>query len=101
MFDRKLFLGFPVDSRFENALITANTQLLSKFVHPNSQYLQEVNFQNQRYFGSFVPSPSEISELELKKSHIYSVLKRIVPQYPYDQSQLILFPVIELVKSEI
>lgn len=95
MFERKLFLGFHVDSRYQAALLLANKQLLTYFISPNSQYLQEYFHQNQRYIGKFLASPTETGQLELVNSNIYSLLDRLVPDYPYAESPLWLFPVIE------
>jgi hypothetical protein len=33
--------------------------------------------------------------------HIFSLLKRLIPNYPYDNSSLVLFPVVEFSSEEV
>lgn len=96
MFERKLFFGCLISQEFENALLETNPELLSLFTQSKGEYLHEIFFQEQRYLGRFVPSPCEVSDLEQLKPHIYSLLKRLVPDYAYENTPLWLLPVVEV-----
>lgn len=96
MFDRKLFLGFLISQEYENALLAINPQLFALFIHTKSEYLHEIVYHEQRYLGRFIPSPCELSDLELLETHIYSLLKRLVPDHSYENNALWLFPVVEV-----
>lgn len=96
MFERKLFLGCQIDSCYEKYLSKANPQLISLFIQPKGEFLNEAIYQDQRYLGRFISSPSDLSDIELLQPHIYSLLKRLVPDYSYETMPLWLFPVIEV-----
>lgn len=96
MFERKLFLGYLIDACYEKHLSKANPQLLSLFTSPNGEYLHQLLHQDQNYLGRFLPSPHSLSDIELLKPHIFSLLKRLAPDYTYENSQLWLFPVVNV-----
>lgn len=95
MFERKLFLGHPVDAYYKQLLSEANPKLLSLFIQPEGEYLQQTVYQDQAYLGRFFPCPYHISDMDLLEAHVYSLLKRLVPEYPYEETSLWLFPVVD------
>lgn len=99
-FKRKFFLGMAVDSLFQQALSSVNRQILDYYIQNTGNYLQEVSFQEERYLGCFLTSPTETSHLELMELHIFSLLKRLLPHYPYQNSALWLIPLVELSQQE-
>lgn len=95
LFERHLFLGFPVDSDYQAGLSFANPQLLSLYIQKNGEYLQEYLYAEVRYLGRTISSPAQLCELELLESHIFSLLTRLVPNYSYLSSKLWLLPLIQ------
>lgn len=92
LFERHLFLGFPVDSDYRTGLSFVNPQLLSMYIQKNGEYLQEYFHAGTQYLGRTIPSPAQPGDLELLESHILSLLTRLVPNYPYCNSKLWLLP---------
>jgi hypothetical protein len=96
MFERKLFLGCQVDASFEKHLSKTSPQLISLFIQPKGEYLHQMIYQDQRYLGRFITSPSNLSEIELLELHVFSLLKRLVPDYSYENAPLWLFPIVDV-----
>jgi hypothetical protein len=96
MFERRLFLGFQIDSAYQTALLAVNKALLGHFINDNGEYLSELVYENQRYLGRFLDSPIEVNSLEFSQEHIISLLKRLIPNYAYESSTLWLLPVVDL-----
>lgn len=94
MYEVELFLGFPIDSSFATALSSIDPKIISIFIRNDRDYLQEITYQNNRYIGKFAGKLNDLSGLELLNSNIYSILKKIVPDYPFEKTQLELFPAI-------
>lgn len=89
----KLFLGYPVDSGFEKALNGVDPAIVSLFIQDGEDYLHEVRYQGARYLGKQVSQIADFEQLELLETNIYSLLKKVVPDYPYHQKQLLIFPI--------
>lgn len=99
MFERKLFLGFLIDVEYEKMLDQLNPELKSIFIRGGGEYLQEIVYKDTLYLGRFVPSPATHSELELLNLHVFSLLKRLIPQFPYENRALWLLPIIDMKAS--
>jgi hypothetical protein len=95
MFDYQLFIGFPKDPLFEKELQKANKHLIDQFIRSNGEYLEEINHQGMSYLGKKLGKLSQFSEIVLIEANIYSILKKLVPDFPYDETPLILFPIPE------
>lgn len=93
MFSVELFLGFPLDSSFISALGKLDPREVGVFIRDGDQYLQEVTYREQRYLGKYVGEMSSIESLELIESNVFSLLKKLIPDYPYKEVSLSLFPV--------
>ena len=92
MFDAALFLGFPVDMAYLKAIEAVDPNLKAYFLNcQNGDYLCEVNHEGIRYLGKFAGQISNISDLGLLQNHIYSILRRVAPHYPYETIPLVLF----------
>jgi len=89
----QLFLGFPIGQDYAAKLKSANPHIIALFVQNSGDYLQEVTFKNGKYWGKFVGNIADFSELELIETNIISILKKFVPDYPYDQVPLVLFTI--------
>lgn len=90
MYRVELFLGFPVDDLFALQLENANHNLVKEFTKENDQYLSEIRYKEMRYIGKKAGSIATLSQLELLQENIYSLLKRLVPNFPYEESPLYL-----------
>ena len=94
-FDAQLFLGFVVDDEFSRVMSSLNPELLKLYIQDNDSCLQEVMYHDLRYLGKFAGKGSHLSDLDLLETNIYSLLKQIVPHYPYGETALVLFPIAE------
>lgn len=93
MFGVALFLGFPIDKTFSKELASIDAKVAAMFIRNDTQeYLQEIVFQETRYLGRFAGEMSDSTSLALLEANIYSLLKRIVPHYPSEETPLVLFP---------
>jgi hypothetical protein len=88
-----LFLGLLVDSQFSVELDKNSKDLLSYYIKSSDEYLREVDFDGKRYLGKFIQNEEPIYQLELIETHIISLLKKLVPHYPYENSHLVLFAI--------
>lgn len=86
-----LFLGFSVDEAFASALEKHKPEYISLFIHSRDAYLEEVHFQGVRYLGKYMNNEEPLIQLELLEANIFSILKKLVPDYDYSGSNLILF----------
>lgn len=91
MFDRELFFGFPLDPIYIKKLEKINPYLYSQFIGDSEEYLKEVNAEGLRYLGKNLGKITSIAKLELIEANIYSLLERLVPDYPYNETSLYLF----------
>ncbi len=95
MFDYQLFIGFPKDPLFEKELRKANSHRTDQFINPQGDYLLEINHHGMSYLGKKLGKLEKFSEITLKEANIYSILKLLVPEYPYEEIPLMLFPIPE------
>lgn len=89
-FQARLFLGFPIRSDFAQKLAKIPSPLISAIINEGDRYLQEFPYEGIRYLGKVLNGYTEYPNLELLEINIYSLLKKLVPDYPYDQAPLIL-----------
>lgn len=95
MLDSQLFFGFPVDSTYQALLDKKSPSLLSLFIKDHPDYLYYIEERGTRYLGKKIGPRLEVSKLDLNQNHIYSLLKRLVPEYPYETIPLALFAVLD------
>jgi hypothetical protein len=88
----ELFLGFPVDPTFTKELSQIDPQLVALFIQNDDNYLKEIVYHDVRYLGKFAGKISDTSDLKLLEANIYSLLKKMIPDYPYENVPLVLFP---------
>lgn len=89
--DSTLFLGFPVDEAFSSALEKINPDYFSLFVQSEDAYLKEVHFQGVRYLGKYVNDEEPLTQLGLLEANVFSLLKKLVTDYDYSKTNLVLF----------
>ncbi len=92
-FKSGLFLGYPIDKSHSNKLQSLSPHMLNFFVNDQANYLYKVVFKENLYYGKFVDEFSDIMTLELLEKNIYSLLKRIEPGFPFENTPLTLFPI--------
>jgi hypothetical protein len=88
--DLQLFFGFQVDVSFEDALNKANSHTVKLFINNNSQYLHEVFHEGKRYIGKFVGQASDPQALELLQANIFSIAKKLTPDYDFSTNLAVL-----------
>ena len=88
--DLKLFFGFEVEASLEDALSKANSHAVQLFINNSSEYLHEVFHNGNRYIGKFIGEISSPSELELLQANIYSITKKLVPNYDFNLNPAVL-----------
>lgn len=94
MFEKEIFVGFPVDSLFEKELAKVNPNLVAAFIQKRGdEYLQDFVHEEIRYFGKRGGKNLTIAQLELIEENIYSLLKRLVPEFSYEEIPLYVFAV--------
>lgn len=89
----QLFLGYPLDKSCEAQLQKVNPDLLTSFIGDNSAYLQKFENMNGSFLGKKVGRAIDFEALRLAESNIYSLLNRLIPQYPFQETALMLFPI--------
>lgn len=94
MFTSKLFLGMAVNKSFAARLDQVNPDLVALFLDPRNGYLRSMDREGKRYLGKMVEPSSDLASLELLEANIISLLKKIVPEFTYDQVELELFPLV-------
>ncbi len=88
-----LFLGFPVDRLFEEELNKINPDLVKYYIKKESNdYLIDTQHQEMRFFGKNLDKIATVDEVNQLGENIYSILKKIVPDFPYMEVSLYLFP---------
>lgn len=90
MFEVDLFLGFPISDDFRSRLNGVNPHLFDRFVNEGSEYLREVEHDGIKYLGKFVGGILETGRSELLETNIFSMIKRLVPDFSYDDTSLVL-----------
>ena len=93
MFDAELFLGFPVDALYSRQIEKANPHVVAQFIQKKGDYLQEATYDEMRFIGKEVGKIVTIPQLKQLEQNVYSILKKIVPEFPYNETPLYLFPV--------
>ncbi|MGA8165351.1 MAG: hypothetical protein WB791_10105 [Waddliaceae bacterium] len=96
----QLFLGFPLDKLFVEELGKANPYLVAQFIQTgreaysaDSEYLREIIYQEMHFLGKFLGGIANLQHIELVEANIYSLLKRLVPHFSYEEIPLYLFPI--------
>lgn len=92
-FDYQIFLGFPVNPSFQEQLKQVSIELVSTFIQDHPDYLQRIEHRGIPYLGKGIGSLVDCASVDLIQENIYSLLKRLVPDYPYQEHALILFAI--------
>lgn len=90
-FNVQLFLGFPVDSLYRSLIDRADSALVSLFLQDSGEYLQQIDHEGITYYGKLFDKAT-LHDLELLENHIFSLLRKLVPDYAYEETSLYLLP---------
>ena len=85
-----LFIGCPVEGSLAEELKRCNHHLKATLLNGGDNYLWEVNHQGTTYLGKFVGNQGNLSTIRLIQTNIYSLLKKLVPDYPCNPALLLL-----------
>lgn len=86
-----LFFGFPVEGLFALAFQSVSLEMRALFIRPEGDFLRQHTRKGVLYLGKEVDSITNLADLELLQNHIYSVLKKLLPDYPCTSTPLLLF----------
>ena len=94
LLERELFLGFEVHEKYQNQLAQVNPYLLTMFVNnENPDYLQKATTEKGTFFGKKLGKLTKLDTFDQTSDNIYSFLKKIVPNYSYEEETLFLFSI--------
>lgn len=101
MFETELFLGFPLSESFQQALtLLPETERALFIQNKPSPYLQQIESDGKLFLGKSLGASLELSALEACNSHILSLLKKLVPSFPYEHHPLLLLALPSLMSQE-
>lgn len=90
----RLFFGFLVEGSFALQLALVAEDLQNFIIQNQDPYLYKVSHEGKTYLGKYVESELNLATLELVETNIFSLLKKLLPDYPYHDSELFLIPII-------
>lgn len=89
-----LFLGYCTSPALTHAFSFIDPHKIALFIQDkNTQYLSEVVYEGECYVGKFADQISSVEHLTLLETNIFSILKKLIPAFPFEDSQLLLFPI--------
>lgn len=83
MIELQLFLGFPIESTLANRLNA------STFMDLN---LICIKGPKGEYVGKKIGSSIDLEALHNAEANVYSLLRKLLPDFPFNASDLVLFP---------
>lgn len=94
MFNTQLFFGLPLEDFYQHALDQLSLSERELFIqNQHSPYLQQIESEGILYLGKYLGSFIELTTLDSLQAHIYSLLNKLVPNYPYKQHPLLLLAI--------
>lgn len=94
MFEYDLLLAFPITPLFQEKLSSLAAPVRNLFIQPgNSLYLQEIPYEGEMFLGKNLGKMAELKALDSFRDHLLSLLKKLVPDYPYHEHSLVLLAI--------
>lgn len=94
MFQYQLYLGLLAEDSLLQELRQLPPGFHDLFIqNQDSAYLQQIEFEGKIYLGKYLGTSIETSSLDSLQTNIYSLLKRLIPYYSYEQHPLLLLAV--------
>lgn len=94
-----LFLGFPVTEELAAQIDSLPAKQRDLYIQPSGEYLTEVSIETGHFFGKPCGKLARREDLILLEENIYSLLEKILPNYPFRETPLTLFPLVSSCKS--
>lgn len=88
-------MGVAIEGSFAARYAAANPQIAALFLNPEREYLLEIQHEGKTYLGKTISTSADLASLGQMEANIVSLLKKIVPDYSYDDMEFVLFPLIE------
>lgn len=88
-----LFLGLRLSDHFQSQLALVNPDLAALFIGDNPAYLSRMSLPQGLFLGKKLGQQTDVETLKLAQENIYSLLKKLVPHYPYEETELVLLPI--------
>ena len=93
MSDHPLFVGLPLTESYLHELKKLPPALINTFIKGQSaEYLQQIECDGVLYLGKSLETPYDLAALDSLQTHVYSLLKKLIPDYPYELHPLLLLP---------
>lgn len=92
-FDTQLFIGFPLTFEYEERLEKVPRELLSLFIQESPDYLRRFSNEKDVFLGKQISGVTSVDSIELIQQNIYSLLRRLIPDYPYELHPLIIMTI--------
>lgn len=93
LLDYELFLGYPIDTDYQNKLDALQPSLKNLFIQDHADYLKIIEYQGTNYLGKSLGRSMDTQSLELLKDNIFSILNRLIPQSAYESEKILLLPI--------
>lgn len=90
----ELFLGFPLTESLNNKLDKTDPRLIDMFVNANGPYLKLVVHEECTFLGKEIGQSTDLVKIKLLEANIYSILSKLLPEYPFKNNPLFLFTMI-------
>lgn len=95
LFGIGLFFGLHCSAELNDKLSKVNPLYKSLFIREGDEYLQELIFENKTYIGKYIGKTTHLEQLERLEANIISLLKKLVPDYSYENVNLELLPSVQ------
>lgn len=83
-------MGFKIHILFEKQLNSLPPFILSTYTHGGT-YLEKITFENESYIGKKIGALPKWEELLDLKRNIISLITNLVPEYPIEANQIVIF----------
>lgn len=88
MFDNSILFCFKLSPDYEARLAEVPESQKNIYIQDKPDFLRYVKIRGENYLAKSICHPVTINDLELIRQHIYSVLKQLIAEYPYEQHPL-------------
>ena len=95
MISVELFLGFPCNPEYLSMYQEIPEAFAKVFVGENElgTNLQKITTETGVFLGKKIGKEADVERLKNLEENIYSILKRLTPDFPVKETSLMLFPV--------
>ncbi len=87
-----LFCGVKFTLSMENAIAHLPAKLYKQYIGSDLNHLSQIEKNQVLYLGKFLDSTFPYSELTLQETNIYSILKKLLPDFNPNLHPIMLVP---------